>query len=296
MSSPLFGGIEAGGTKFVCAAGSGPDDLRALTRFATTTPGETLDRVVRFFREQMENLPLAAVGIASFGPVDINPASPSFGCITGTPKEGWLNTNFAGIVRDALGVPVVLDTDVNAAALGESKWGAAQGLETFLYLTVGTGIGGGGLVNGKLMHGLLHPEMGHIRIPHDLSLDPFTGSCPYHGDCLEGLASGKAVEMRWGCKPEDLPSGHPGWDLESDYIAAGLANFIVVLSPQKIIVGGGISKKPGLLTAVRRKVVELLNGYVDSPEITGAIENYIVSPGLGDLSGVLGAIALAKQR
>jgi fructokinase len=199
---PLWGGIEAGGTKTVCAIGTGPEDLRAEVRFPTTTPAETIQQVIQFFREQAREEPLAAVGIASFGPLDLDPQSPRFGYITSTPKPGWACTDLAESVGQSLGTPVGFDTDVNAAALGEHQWGAARGLDDFVYLTVGTGIGGGAMVNGRLTHGLSHPEMGHIRIPHDRALDPFEGSCPYHGDCLEGLASGPALEARWG---------QPGW-------------------------------------------------------------------------------------
>ncbi len=173
----LYGGIEAGGTKFVCAVGTGPDDVRAETRFATTTPSETIGRTIAFFREQPE--PPAAIGIGSFGPLDLNPDSPTYGYITTTPKTGWAHTNFAGVLQEALNVPVLLDIDINAAALGEHKWGAARGLDTFIYLTVGTGIGGGGMVNGHLIHGLAHPEMGHVYIPHNPDNDPYPGCCPY---------------------------------------------------------------------------------------------------------------------
>ncbi|MFH1572186.1 MAG: ROK family protein, partial [Gemmatimonadota bacterium] len=188
----LYGAIEAGGTKFVCAVGTSPDDLRAEVRLPTTTPEETLGRVLEFFRQQHVREPLAAVGIGSFGPVDPDPASPTFGHVTTTPKPGWAGTDFAGVVRRALAVPVGFDTDVNAAALGEHRWGAARGLDTFVYLTVGTGIGGGGLCDGHLLHGLMHPEMGHVPVRHDRQRDPFEGACPFHGDCLEGLASGPA--------------------------------------------------------------------------------------------------------
>ena len=194
----LWGGIEAGGTKFVCAVGTGPDDLRAVEQFSTTTPEETIGRAVAYFkRKQDQGESLKAIGIASFGPIDPNPNSPTFGYITSTPKAGWSHTAFAGIIKKELNVPVGFDTDVNAAALCEHKWGAAQGLDTFIYMTVGTGIGGGAMVNGKLVHGLVHPEMGHIRIPHNLEDDPYKGICPFHGDCLEGLANGPAIEDRW---------------------------------------------------------------------------------------------------
>ncbi len=290
----IYGGIEAGGTKFVCAAGTSPDDI-TTTRFPTTTPGETLGRAIQFFREVSESNRLASIGIASFGPVDPNPVSPTFGYITSTPKAGWAHTNFAGRMREALGVPVGFDTDVNVAALGEHRWGAAQGLDSFIYLTVGTGIGGGGLMNGRLMHGLIHPEMGHIRLPHDWSADPFPGICPYHGDCLEGLASGPAIEQRWKARGETLPPDHPAWDLEAHYLSLALANFICTLSPERLIVGGGVMAQAGMLPLIRSKVKKLLNGYVRSPVITERIDEYIVAPGLGVRSGVLGAIALAGQ-
>jgi fructokinase len=294
-SNPLYGGIEAGGTKFVCTVGRGPEDIRALTHFPTTTPSETLRKAQGFFRREMEKEPLAAIGIASFGPLDLNPASNTYGYITATPKAGWSRIDIVGRVREALGIPVLLDTDVNLAALGEGKWGAAQGLNTFLYLTVGTGIGGGGLSGGSLMHGLIHPEIGHIRLPHNRQTDPFPGSCPFHGDCWEGLASGEAIRQRWGQAPEAIPSDHQAWALEGHYLALGISNLICTLSPQRIIVGGGVMKNSGLLPVVRGKVKEFLNGYIRSTEITDRLENYLVPPALGDLSGVLGAIALAQN-
>ncbi|MCJ7810712.1 MAG: ROK family protein [Dehalococcoidia bacterium] len=292
---PLWGGIEAGGTKTVCAVGTGPEDLRAEVRFPTTTPTDTIQRVIQFFREQTSEEPLAAVGIASFGPLDLDPQSPRFGYITSTPKPGWARANLAGSVRRSLGTPVGLDTDVNAAALGEHQWGAARGLDDFVYLTVGTGIGGGAMVNGRLTHGLSHPEMGHIRIPHDRALDPFDGSCPYHGDCLEGLASGPALEARWGQHGATLGEDHPAWPLEADYLAFGLVNLICILLPQRIIMGGGIMQQPQIFPLLRRKVQELLNGYLQAPEILDQIDEYIVPPGLGNRAGVLGALVLAQR-
>ena len=187
----VYGAIEAGGTKFVCAVGTGPDDIRAITRFPTTSPEETLGQAIAFFREQPE--PVAAIGIGSFGPVDPRPGSPTFGYVTTTPKPHWSNTDVAGAIGRELGVPVAFDTDVNAAALGEHRWGAAQGLDTVVYLTIGTGIGGGAMINGQLVHGLLHPEMGHMPLPRDPERDPFVGACPYHGDCWEGLAAGPSM-------------------------------------------------------------------------------------------------------
>ena len=293
---PLWGGIEAGGTKFVCAVGTGPDDLRAEARFPTTTPEEAIGRAIAFFQQQQEEQgPLAAVGIASFGPVDPDPGSATFGHITTTPKQGWAHTDFAGTVHRALHVPVGFDTDVNVAALGEHRWGAAQGLDTFVYLTIGTGIGGGGMVNGKLIHGLVHPEMGHVRVPHDRDRDPFPGACPYHGDCLEGLAAGPALEARWGQRGETLPADHPAWGLEAEYLALGLVNIICILSPQRIIMGGGVMEQRHLFPLVRARVRDLLNGYVQVPAILDRIDDYIVPPALGSRAGVLGAIALAQQ-
>jgi fructokinase len=276
------GGIEAGGSKFVCAVGSGPADLDSV-RIQTTTPQETVGRVIEFFRSHGR---VAAVGIGSFGPIDPDPQSDTFGHITSTPKLAWRNFDLAGAIGTGLGVKVAFDTDVNAAALGESRWGAAQGLQTFLYLTVGTGVGGGGMLNGRLLHGRTHPEMGHIRVPHDRGRDPFPGNCPYHGDCLEGLAAAPAMEARWGQPPEVLPDGHAAWELEAHYLALGIANLALVLSPQRIIVGGGIMRREELYTLVRAEVSKLLNGYIETPEI--------VAPGLGARAGVLGAIALAE--
>ncbi|RME74331.1 MAG: ROK family protein [Chloroflexi bacterium] len=294
-AKPLIGGIEAGGTKFVCAVGTGPDDLRAETRFPTTTPEETIGRAIAFFEEQARHQPLAAVGIASFGPVDPDPASPTFGYITSTPKPGWTNTDFAAAVGRALGVPVGFDTDVNGAALGEARWGAGQGLDNFIYLTIGTGIGGGGLVNGQLLHGLVHPEMGHILLPPHPDDPHPEGFCPFHGHCLEGMASGPALEKRWQARGETLPPDHPAWELEAHYLALGLVNFICTLSPQRIIMGGGVMDQPHLFPLVRRKVQTLLNGYIQSPAILSGIDRYIVPPGLGSRAGVLGAIALGAQ-
>jgi fructokinase len=291
----LYGGIEAGGTWFVCAVGTGPDNLSAETRFRTTTPVETIKRAIDFFQEQSKREKITAIGIGSFGPIDINPASPKYGHIIVTPKPGWANTDFAGMIQRALEIPVYLDTDVNLAALAEHLWGTAQGLDTFIYITVGTGIGGGGMVNGQLMHGLIHPEMGHIRVPHDWSSDPFPGICPFHEDCLEGLASAPALERRWGQPPETLPSDHQAWQLEVHYLALGLANIICTLSPQRIIIGGGVMEQPQLLPLIRKMVQQILNGYVPAPQVLIGMDEYIVSPSLGKQTGVLGAIALASQ-
>jgi fructokinase len=292
----MYGGIEAGGTKFVCGVAADPDDIRDVIRFPTTSPDITLQQAIDYFiNYQRNNQKLNAIGIASFGPLDLNTASPQYGCIKTTPKSGWNDVDIIGPFKKALGVPIGFDTDVNGAALAEWRWGAARGLDTFLYLTVGTGIGGGGMVNGELIHGMLHPEMGHIRIPHDRDVDPFEGVCAFHGDCLEGLANGPAIEKRWGIRGENLPPDHPAWVLESGYLALALVNYICVLAPQRIILGGGVMEQKHLISMVRSKVQELLNGYIKTDQIVNAIDDYIVEPDLGARAGVLGAIALAYQ-
>lgn len=292
----LFGGIEGGGTKFVCAVGTSPDDIRREERFPTVAPQETLDKAIAFFRQAEADFgKLSALGIACFGPLDPNPDSPTFGHILPTPKPGWSNADVVGMLKSAFDIPIAFDTDVNGAAIGEWTWGAAQGLDTFIYLTIGTGIGGGAMVNGKLLHGLLHPEMGHIPLPHDRERDPFEGWCPFHKDCFEGLANGPALEKRWGQKAETLPSDHPAWDLEAHYIALALSTYVVTLSPQRIILGGGVMGQGFLFPMIRQKVKEALNGYVQSPAVGEDISKFIVPPGLGTRSGMLGAIALAQM-
>ncbi len=292
-----FGGIEAGGTKFVCVVTDDQKEVLAETRFPTTTPLETMDRVIHFFREQNQTLPepISALGVACFGPIDPEPSSNHFGYITTTPKSGWLNTPIVEPLSKAFGVPVAIDTDVNAAAAGEGAWGAAIGIDYYLYLTIGTGVGGGGVVNGKPLHGLIHPEMGHMRLPHDWQQDPYAGSCPYHGDCFEGLASGPSILGRWGQPGDALPIEHPAWALEAHYIALALQNLVCTLSPRKIILGGGVMQQAQLFPQIRAEVLQLLNGYVQSPAILQDIDSYIVPPGLGNRAGVLGAIAIAQQ-
>jgi fructokinase len=292
----LYGGLEAGGTKITCAVGTGPEDLRAQVRFATATPDETLRQVIGFFRQQEDQFgPLAALGIASFGPLGLQPTSPAYGYITSTPKPGWANTDIVGLLQQELNLPIGLDTDVNAAALGEWRWGAAQGLDTFVYLTLGTGIGGGGMANHQRLHGLLHPEMGHIPLPHDTVADPFPGVCPFHGDCFEGLASGPAIERRWSNRAESLPPDHPAWELEVHYLALALTTYIYTLSPQRIILGGGVMTQHHIFPRVRLRVQERLNGYIRASAVLEGIHSYIVPPALGAQTGVLGAIALAIE-
>ena len=291
----LYGGIEAGGTKFVCAVGSNPDDL-CVNVIETTTPDETISRVIAYFKEQNSTKKLSSIGIGSFGPIDLNRNSKTYGFITSTPKLNWENVDFVGAIRSSFNIPIGFDTDVNAAAIGEYQWGAAQGLTNFIYLTIGTGIGGGGIINGIPLHGLLHPEMGHIFIPRDNSdKKSYEGNCPRHKDCFEGLASGPAIRNRWGRPPQDLNRDHPAWEYIAKYISYALVNYICTLSPQRIIIGGGVMKQSKLFPLIHKMVKELLNNYLQLPEITENIQNYIVPPTLGDRSGILGAIALAKQ-
>jgi fructokinase len=286
----IYGGIEAGGTKWVCAAGSAPDGVLETVTIPTTLPAETIARAAEFFGRHRD---IAAIGVGSFGPLDLRPSSPAFGHITTTPKPGWSNTDLVGELASALGVPVALDTDVNAAALAEHRWGAAIGLGTLCYITVGTGIGGGALVGGELLHGLIHPEIGHMRVPHDRERDPFPGVCPYHGDCLEGLASGSAIRARWGVAAEDAVDARV-WRLEAEYLALGIVNVTSMLSPERVVIGGGVLQQPALLPLIRERVGELLGGYFSAPVLSGGLDDYIVAPALGTRAGVLGALELAR--
>jgi fructokinase len=285
-----LGGIEAGGTRWTCAVGHGGAELERVTSFPTTTPAETIARAVEFFAAVPD---FEALGIGAFGPVEVRRSSPRRGTITTTPKPGWAGTDVVTPLAEALGVPIALDTDVNVAATGEWRHGAAQGLDTFCYVTVGTGIGGGAFANGRPVHGLLHPELGHVRVPHDRSRDPFAGSCPFHGDCLEGLASGTALRERWGRPAEELTDPEV-WELEAEYLALGLLNVVLTLSAERIVLGGGVSGAPGLIAAVRTRLRELLGGYLDLPQLGPDIDAYVVPPALGPRSGVVGAIELAR--
>jgi fructokinase len=277
----------------VCGVGTGPDDLQ-LTTVPTTSPQATIDQIIAFFRDQAGR-ELSAVGVGAFGPIDLHPESPTFGFITSTPKVGWQQYDLAWTLYRALQVPIGFDTDVNAAAAGEARWGAGRGFPNFLYLTVGTGIGGGALVNGEVIHGLLHPEMGHIRIPHDPGADPFPGSCPYHKDCLEGLASGPAMQARWGKRAQELPADHPAWALEAHYLALGLATWVCTVSPERILLGGGVMQQASLFPMIRQELLRLLNGYIDAKPLLNEIDSYVAPPELGSRAGVLGAMVLAEH-
>ena len=291
----LYGGVEAGGTKFVCCVASGPGHIVEEVRFPTTTPDETLRKTVQFFEPYVAAGKIRTVGVGCFGPLDLDPRSRMYGFITATPKPHWSNADVRGTLQRGLNVNVAFDMDVNAAAVGESIWGASRGCDPSLYLTIGTGVGGGYLLNGKPLVGMLNLEMGHLRLPHNRELDPFDGNCPFHGDCFEGLASGPAIEKRLRASGATVPEGHPFWDIEADYVASALMNYILTLSPKKIILGGGVMQRDFLFPKVRNRVLELLNGYVASKSLLEHIDEYIVPPGLGNQSGSMGAIALAMQ-
>ena len=287
----LFAAIETGGTKFLCAVGPGPDDVQSRIRIPTTTPEETLAAVLSFFEAQGE---ISGLGIACFGPIDCDPSSPRFGYITETSKPGWSNTNVAGALKEGLGVPVSFDTDVNGAALGEAVGGAGRGLDDFVYVTVGTGIGGGAFVGGKLLRGLVHTEMGHMNVLRHVD-DDFEGICPFHGDCLEGLACGPAIEARWGAKAEDLPPEHPAWRFQSHYLAQMCANLTAILSPERIILGGGVLQSAGLIENVREEFTACFNNYLPTLKRAGGVEAYIVPPALGESSALYGAFTAAQD-
>ncbi|MEH7436844.1 ROK family protein [Neobacillus drentensis] len=282
----MLGAIEAGGTKFVCAVGDEKGAIMERIQIPTTVPEETMPQVIAFF----EKYDVEAIGIGSFGPIDVNVESPTYGYITSTPKPGWKDYPLVQTMKEAFGVPIGFNTDVNAAALGEASFGAAKGLDSCLYITVGTGIGAGAIVQGQLLQGWSHPEMGHIllrRHPNDV----FEGKCPYHGDCLEGLAAGPAIEARWGEKGVNLVDRPEVWDLEGYYLAQALMQYILILSPKKIILGGGVSHQEAVFAAIYKYLPELLNDYVSLPELS----DYIVRPGLGDDAGITGALMLAER-
>lgn len=289
-----IGGIEAGGTKMVCAVGNERGELAERISIPTARPEETLGKMADFFRGQQ----IEALGIGCFGPVDLNPESPTWGTIRDTPKEGWSGCDMVGFFRRELGVPVGFDTDVNAAALGEVTWGAAKGCGSAIYLTVGTGVGVGVYCNGALLHGLVHPEGGHILLARHPD-DWYEGCCPFHRGCMEGLASGPAIEKRWGKRAEEL-SGRPKvWELEAFYIAQAVMDYILLYSPEKVILWGGVMHQEALFPLVRAKTKELLGGYVAHPVFETDLSGYLVPPALGENPGILGAICLgvsARER
>lgn len=286
----LIGAIEAGGTKFVLGIGNENGEILERLSIPTELPEITMPKVIKFFKEKK----IEVLGIGSFGPIDPKLDSPTYGYITTTPKIGWANYNFIGELKKYFDVPVAFDTDVNGAALGELRWGGAQGLKSAIYITVGTGIGAGAVVEGNMIHGLLHPEMGHIKVQRHKN-DSFEGNCTYHKDCLEGMAAGPAIEKRWGKKGHELSKDHEAWEMEAFYLAQALVNFILIISPEKIIMGGGVMKQEQLFPLIRKEVQKLLNGYIDKKEILENIDNYIIPPTLGDNAGLCGSIALGLQ-
>lgn len=284
----ILGAIEAGGTKFVLAIGTAYNAILAQTQIPTTTPQETLKRTIDWFEAQG---PVPAMGIASFGPVEIDPASAKWGYITDTPKPGWSQTNFAGVISDALCCPVGFDTDVNGAAIGEYLYGAARGCDVAIYVTVGTGIGGGAIVGGQTVKGVRHPEMGHVIIKRHPQDNDFIGGCPVHGDCLEGLASGPAIKARWGASLSELAPDHVAHDIIADYLAQLCQSLIAFYSPQRIILGGGVLQTCGLMDRIRVRATAHAGSYfgVDAGKI-------VVPPGLGTYSGIAGAFDLARRQ
>ncbi|MEF2966672.1 ROK family protein [Paenibacillus sp. M1] len=282
----MYGAIEAGGTKFVCAVGNEAFEVLDRIAFPTTTPEETLTQVFEFF----DRYELKAIGIGSFGPIDINRDSPTYGYIKNTPKLAWANFDLLGAVKQRYGVPVGWNTDVNIAALSEAAKGAGEGMRNVLYLTVGTGIGGGAVIGGRMLEGFGHPEMGHIKVRKHPD-DPFAGTCPYHGDCLEGLAAGPSIDARVKKKGYELGQDHEVWDYLAHYLAQALYNYSMVLRPEVIVLGGGVMKSPVLLSKVKGILLELIAGYIDIP----SIDRYLVPPKLGDDVGVIGGFLLAKM-
>lgn len=289
--TPLYGCIEAGGTKFVLGIAGGSDDIRSMHRIDTTQPEETIGAALAWMKAEQERLgALTAIGIASFGPVQLDRTAADWGAITDTTKPGWNHTPFAARFAEAFGVPVSFDTDVNGAALGEHRWGAARGQASAVYVTIGTGVGGGAIVDGKVLHGISHPEMGHFHLPRHPADTGFAGACPFHGDCLEGLAAGPAIKARWGVSLSELPADHEGHAIIGWYLAQLVMTLQSLMMPARIILGGGVMNTPGLLDRVRDEAARLGGWY-----FPGDLNEIVVSPGLGDKAGLLGALALAQD-
>lgn len=285
----LFGALEAGGTKMVCAIGNENGTLLDRISLPTETPAVTVPRMISYFQKYK----LSALGIGTFGPADLNPASGTYGYITTTPKPAWANYNIRGAFADALQIPVGFDTDVNAAVLGEATYGCLQDVSTAIYITIGTGVGVGVMVNRNLLHGMLHPEGGHILLSRNPA-DTCQSFCPYHNNCLEGLAAGPAIEGRYGKKAIELACLPEVWELEAEYIAKALVNYILILSPERIVLGGGVMHQEQLFPLIRKKTAEYLNGYIKTKQIEH-MDTYIVPPSLSDNQGVLGCLKLAQS-
>ena len=284
-----FGALEAGGTKMVCAVGNENGEILDRISIPTETPAVTMPKLAAYFQDKE----IHALGIGCFGPIDLNPKSDTYGCITTTSKLAWKHYDICGYFREHLKVPIGFDTDVNGSMLGEATWGCAKGLDTAVYITIGTGVGVGVLAGGKLLHGMQHPEGGHILIPRRED-DTYAGKCPYHRTCLEGLAAGPAIEERWGEKAVSLAGRPEVWDLEAYYLAYAVTNYILLLSPRKIILGGGVMHQEQLMPLVRKKVKEMLGGYVETKELSD-MDSYLVLPSLNDNQGILGALKLGMD-
>lgn len=292
---PLLGGIEAGGTKYVCAVATSPNEPLLETRFPTGDPEATIEQAVAFFKEAAKSYgPISSIGIGTFGPADIHPKSPGYGSILTTPKRGWAGFNVVNAVREGLGapVPIIFDTDVNAAVFGEAEYGAAKNHRFVAYVTVGTGIGAAFLHDGQLIHGKMHPEVGHMVMPDfDSALGKNTNVCPFHESCLEGRAAGPALEARWGVPGHELPEDHEAWDLHAAYLAAGCINLTAAWSPDLIILGGGVFQKAGLIDRVRREFEKQSGGYWSLPPL----DLYLQTPALDQQAGIVGALSLAQR-
>lgn len=286
MTKKLLGSIEAGGTKFVCGVGDVELNIIERVSFPTTTPEETMKLVIDYFKQYE----LEAIGIGSFGPIDVHRHSPTYGYITSTPKLAWANYDFLGAMKKHFDVPMAWTTDVNAAAYGEYIAGSGKGLSSCVYYTIGTGVGAGAIQDGKFIQGFSHPEMGHSLIRRHPE-DTYEGKCPYHKDCLEGMAAGPAIEGRNGKKGQDIAVDDPSWDIEAYYLAQCCYNTTLILSPEVIILGGGVMKQRQLLPKIRVEFEKMLNGYVKTPPL----EEYIVTPALEDDPGTIGCLALAKE-
>ncbi len=285
----ILGALEAGGTKMVCAIGNEKAEIAELISVPTQTPETTIPQLIDFYRSKG----IEALGIGCFGPVDLNRNSKTYGYITTTPKTAWQNYNIVGAFKEALKVPVGFDTDVNGSALGEYTWGIGKGLSSCIYITIGTGIGVGVIADGKLLHGMLHPEGGHILL-HPMPGDRYEGKCPFHKHCFEGMAAGPAIEDRWGRKAAELADREVVWQLEAEYIAQALVNYTCILSPQRIILGGGVMHQTQLLPMIREKFAKLLNGYLKTRELDD-LDSYIVAQSLDDKQGIMGALKLGMM-
>jgi len=283
----LLGALEAGGTKMVLAIGNEHGEILEQRSIPTENPAVTMKEIADYFKEKK----VEALGVGSFGPVDLDRNSKTYGYITSTPKLAWVDYDIVGYLKKELNIPIGFDTDVNASALGEATWGCMKGLSSGIYITIGTGVGVGVFMNGSLLHGMLHPEAGHILLAKHPD-DNFSGVCPFHPNCFEGLASGPSIEKRWGKKAYELNNEPKVWEMEAFYIAQGIVNYILTLAPHKIVLGGGVMHQEQLFPLIRSKVLELLNGYVKTAQIAD-IEHYIVPASLKDNQGIMGCIKLA---